>query len=182
MNTQSKIIASVGIMLFAATASFGQQVKTDYDRKTDFSQYRTYSWAIQVESGIGIPSGEHRQGSPVSHPRIKLRHIDDVSLPGFDDDRFPLRFHLLLSRGVQIPSLFGAVAHGLNRPTQFLLLVDIRVAQLGGPGEVAAHVGEDRWKLGQRLDARVPRLFVYFLGQLPALQTLMLPHPLRGFQ
>jgi hypothetical protein len=28
----------------------------------------------------------------------------------------------------------------------------------------------------------VPRLFVYFLGQLPALQTLMLPHPLRGFQ
>ena len=44
MNTQSKIIASVGIMLFAATASFAQQVKTDYDRKTDFSQYRTYSW------------------------------------------------------------------------------------------------------------------------------------------
>ena len=44
MNTQSKIIASVGIMLFAATASFAQQVKTDYNRKTDFSQYRTYSW------------------------------------------------------------------------------------------------------------------------------------------
>src|SRR4051812_43136150 len=44
MNTQSKIIASVGVMLFAATASFAQQVKTDYDRKTDFSQYRSYSW------------------------------------------------------------------------------------------------------------------------------------------
>ena len=44
MNTQSKIIASVGIILFAATAAFAQQVKTDYDRKTDFSQYRTYSW------------------------------------------------------------------------------------------------------------------------------------------
>jgi len=31
-------------VLFAATASFAQQVKTDYDRTTDFSQYKTYSW------------------------------------------------------------------------------------------------------------------------------------------
>ena len=44
MNTQSKIYASVGIMVLAATAAFSQQVKSDYDRKTDFSQYRTYSW------------------------------------------------------------------------------------------------------------------------------------------
>src|SRR5438270_5344172 len=142
----------------------------------------TDSRAIQVESGIGIPTGEHRQGSPVSHPRIILRHIDNVSLRRFDDDRSPLRFYLLLRRGVQISSLLGAVAHGLNRLTQFLLLVDIRVAQLGGPGEVAAHVGEDRSELGQSLDARVPRLFVYFLGQLLSLQILMLPHPLRCFQ
>ena len=44
MNTQRKIFASVGIILLAATASFAQQVKTDYDRSTDFSQYKTYSW------------------------------------------------------------------------------------------------------------------------------------------
>jgi hypothetical protein len=44
MNTQRKILASVGIMLLAATASFAQQVKTDYDRSADFSQYKTYSW------------------------------------------------------------------------------------------------------------------------------------------
>ena len=44
MNAQRKIIGSVGILLLAATASFAQQVKTDYDRSADFSQYKTYSW------------------------------------------------------------------------------------------------------------------------------------------
>ena len=44
MKNQHKIFASLGIVLFAATASFAQQVKTDYDRSTDFSQYKTYSW------------------------------------------------------------------------------------------------------------------------------------------
>jgi hypothetical protein len=44
MNVQRKIFASVGIVLLFATASFAQQVKTDYDRSADFSQYKTYSW------------------------------------------------------------------------------------------------------------------------------------------
>ena len=44
MNTQRKIFASAGIVLLAATVSFAQQVKTDYDRSTDFGQYKTYSW------------------------------------------------------------------------------------------------------------------------------------------
>src|ERR1700737_3970921 len=41
---QRSIFASVGIALLFATASFAQQVKTDYDRSADFSQYKTYSW------------------------------------------------------------------------------------------------------------------------------------------
>jgi hypothetical protein len=44
MNLQRPIFASVGIVLLFATASFAQQVKTDYDRSTDFRQYKTYSW------------------------------------------------------------------------------------------------------------------------------------------
>jgi hypothetical protein len=44
MNAQHKVFASVGIMLLVATASFAQQVKTDYDRSADFSHYKTYSW------------------------------------------------------------------------------------------------------------------------------------------
>src|SRR5882762_777955 len=44
MNVQRTIFASVGIALLFATASFAQQVKTDYDRSADFNQYKTYSW------------------------------------------------------------------------------------------------------------------------------------------
>jgi hypothetical protein len=44
MNAQRTIFASIGIALLLASASFAQQVKTDFDRSTDFSYYRTYSW------------------------------------------------------------------------------------------------------------------------------------------
>jgi len=55
MNTQRKILTSVGVMLLAATASFAQQVKTDYDRSTDFSQYKTYSWEkVQTQDPLWV--------------------------------------------------------------------------------------------------------------------------------
>jgi hypothetical protein len=44
MKVQHTIFASVGIALLYATVTFAQQVKTDYDRGTDFSQIKTYSW------------------------------------------------------------------------------------------------------------------------------------------
>src|SRR6266446_339589 len=44
MKMQRSIFACAGIVLLFATASFAQQVKTDYDRSVDFSQYKTYSW------------------------------------------------------------------------------------------------------------------------------------------
>jgi hypothetical protein len=55
MNVQRTIFASVGIVLLAATATFAQQVKTDYDRSTDFSQYKTYSWEkVQTQDALWI--------------------------------------------------------------------------------------------------------------------------------
>jgi hypothetical protein len=44
MNAHRTIFASVGVMALFASASFAQQVKTDYDRSANFSQYKTYSW------------------------------------------------------------------------------------------------------------------------------------------
>jgi hypothetical protein len=44
MNTQRRISSCMGIVMLFATASFAQQVKTDFDRSADFSQYKTYSW------------------------------------------------------------------------------------------------------------------------------------------
>src|SRR5712691_5197257 len=55
MNAQRTIFASVGAMLLFATASFAQQVKTDYDRSTDFSRYKTYSWEkVQTQDPLWV--------------------------------------------------------------------------------------------------------------------------------
>src|SRR5580658_10424502 len=44
MNVQRRFSWFAGIALCFASASFAQQVKTDYDRNADFGQYKTYSW------------------------------------------------------------------------------------------------------------------------------------------
>jgi hypothetical protein len=46
MKTQKAWPFLIGLFLaaFTATVSFGQQVKTDYDRGANFTQYKTYSW------------------------------------------------------------------------------------------------------------------------------------------
>jgi hypothetical protein len=55
MNLQRTIFASVGTALLLATASFAQQVKTDYDRGTNFSQYKTYSWEkVQTQDPLWV--------------------------------------------------------------------------------------------------------------------------------
>jgi hypothetical protein len=55
MNTKQTIFASVGIVLLAAAASFATEVKTDYDRSTDFSQYKTYSWEkVQTKDQLWV--------------------------------------------------------------------------------------------------------------------------------
>ena len=55
MNSQRTIFGSVGIALLFATASFAQQVKTDYDRSANFSQYKTYSWEkVQTQDQLWV--------------------------------------------------------------------------------------------------------------------------------
>src|SRR6202051_4230831 len=55
MNVQRTIFASAGIALLLSTASFAQQVKTDYDRSANFSQYKTYSWEkVQTQDPLWV--------------------------------------------------------------------------------------------------------------------------------
>ena len=55
MKVQRTILASVGIALLSATGSFAQQVKTDYDRGANFSQYKTYSWEkVQTQDPLWV--------------------------------------------------------------------------------------------------------------------------------
>src|SRR5882724_8904529 len=44
MKFLSKLAASIGLTMVLASASFAQHVKTDYDHKANFGQYKTYSW------------------------------------------------------------------------------------------------------------------------------------------
>jgi len=54
MNVQ-KMMTTVAAVLLSATAVFGQQVKTDYDRAVDFAQYKTYSWErVQTQDALWV--------------------------------------------------------------------------------------------------------------------------------
>jgi hypothetical protein len=51
----SNILASAGIVFFFATGLLAQQVKTDYDRGVDFSQFKTYSWEkVQTQDPLWV--------------------------------------------------------------------------------------------------------------------------------
>ncbi len=55
MNMQRTIFASAGIVLLLASASFAEQVKTDYAHGTDFSRYKTYSWEkVQTQDPLWV--------------------------------------------------------------------------------------------------------------------------------
>jgi Domain of unknown function (DUF4136) len=55
MNVQRSIFACVTMALVFATVSFAQQVKTDYDRSADFSQYKSYYWEkVQTQDPLWV--------------------------------------------------------------------------------------------------------------------------------
>ena len=57
MKTQKVLMVLIGLFLaaFTATASFAQQVKTDYDRAANFGQYKTYSWEkVQTQDSLWV--------------------------------------------------------------------------------------------------------------------------------
>jgi len=44
MKVQNSTFFSIAMLFVQSAASFGQQVKTDYDHDANFEQYKTYSW------------------------------------------------------------------------------------------------------------------------------------------
>jgi len=55
MSSDRKMFASTGIVLFLTTASFAQQVKTDYDREANFNRYKTYYWEkVQTQDALRV--------------------------------------------------------------------------------------------------------------------------------
>jgi hypothetical protein len=55
MNVQRRFSPFAGMALLFVSASFAQQVKTDYDRNADFGQYKTYSWeSVHSENELWV--------------------------------------------------------------------------------------------------------------------------------
>ena len=45
MKVQKTIMLAIAMIMLMAVPSIAQQVKTDYDRSANFTQYKTYSWS-----------------------------------------------------------------------------------------------------------------------------------------
>jgi Domain of unknown function (DUF4136) len=45
MKIRKTLLLSLAMMMLASVVSVAQQVKTDYDRNANFSQFKTYSWS-----------------------------------------------------------------------------------------------------------------------------------------
>jgi hypothetical protein len=53
MKPLNSMFLSIAMFFCFTAASFGQQVKTDYDRNANFSQYKTYSWEkVQTQDAL----------------------------------------------------------------------------------------------------------------------------------
>ena len=68
--------------------------------------------------------------------RIVFRHVDDFWVRGLNDDLWTLVGYSLLRSRLQMTGFFRFFAHFLNGLHQVGLLVVIRVAQFGSPGEI----------------------------------------------
>jgi hypothetical protein len=55
MKIKNVVFLLIGMIVFAGTAS-AQQVKTDFDRSANFTQYKTYSWE-QVKTKDALDAG-----------------------------------------------------------------------------------------------------------------------------
>jgi hypothetical protein len=67
MKFLSKIAVSIGVTLVLATVSFAQHVKTDYDHRANFAQYKTYSWEkVQTQDPLLVDRIKSAVGSALA--------------------------------------------------------------------------------------------------------------------
>ncbi len=64
MLRSSRIIVGVALMMVVANAAFAQKVTTDYNKGTDFAQYKTFMWIKEPKT---------------QDPLVRQRVIDDVN-------------------------------------------------------------------------------------------------------
>ena len=67
MNITRGIWLSTAIGILSATATFAEQVKTDYNRTADFTHYKTYSWGkLQTTNPLWVDRIKTAVGSALA--------------------------------------------------------------------------------------------------------------------
>ncbi len=134
------------------------------------------AWRIAVD---GIVIAGWRPSRAIDYGWTIGRDIDDLG-SGLDDDDLFLHHHLLFLGGFEVAAVVGVAAHALYRIHHLLLLGEHGVTQVLGPIQVVAHPFQHIWKVGQRLDARIPFLRGQGIFQRLGFQTRILLDPTGG--
>ena len=89
MKMLMKVVALIGLALFLASAAFAQQVKTDYDRAANFSQYKTYSWEkVQTPDPLWVDRIKAAvDAALVAKGWTQVESGGDISIVAIDIDR-----------------------------------------------------------------------------------------------
>src|SRR5260370_5909417 len=116
-------------------------------------------------SRIRIPPRPRLYAISVNQPWIIFGDVDDVGARRLDDDGRVLGRYGLLLRIVKFARFFRALAHHLYGIHHVLFLVVVSVAERRRPGEAFVHIAQDGWECSERLEPRVPRLFLHSFSQ-----------------
>jgi hypothetical protein len=118
----------------------------------------------------------------INHGWIVGRHIDDLRIRLFDDDRAlafdDLGFYLLLLVRFQIASPLGLLTHTLHSVHHIALLRQKGVAEVSRPLDIVSQALDQIGQGGQGLNAGVPRLLGHSIGERFVLQARILCKPL----
>src|SRR6201997_4337564 len=89
MKMLTRVIVLIGLALFLANVSFAQQVKTDYDRAANFSQYKTYSWEkVQTPDPLWVDRIEAAVDAPLAAKGwTRVESGGDISIVAIEINR-----------------------------------------------------------------------------------------------
>src|SRR5260370_39603899 len=94
---------------------------------------------VEEEARNANPIRIERERITVDDPRIVLRHIHDLRICRFNDDRISLGRHGFLRRTPQVPGLLSSLAHHLHRVEHVPLPLHVRLPERSGHGPIFPH-------------------------------------------
>jgi len=160
---------AAGGLLFAA-AVFGQHVKTDYDRTTDFSQYKTYSWEkVQTQDPLWVDRIKSAVNAEMSTKGfVEVASGGDVSVIAVEmttTQRSLNTFYDGLGGGWRFGGGFGDATTTVDTYKVGTLVVDLfdaKTKKLMWRGSASDTLSDKSDKNIKNLDKGVQKLFDHF--------------------